>query len=529
MNAKQGICKATLPKPFKLVVQIEELLDVSLNAEERLALGPASSSSPTPIGNQKKRCLKILISDGFFSNGDCRRPVEEGSSDSGRSPCHIVAMETAPIPSLSVHSKPGIKIVLCGPIQIRLGILMLNPGNTTVLGGCIPALIPIQKKAMDMAAKLAGIGIDPTFRALVWNPDSGMEEDQDEGEGESGDLPVRPARPTNAGAAVQPPPLAAVNHSRPQQMTQARSVHVTGTIANQHREGTRRSLVDSATTVNFQSLATPLGNPISNPYQRSQLHEPVQQQQRQQLHSALRQQGLTVPNSSNATPSINPYRRQVVASSTRIIGTVNNSTSSNISSLHNPYAAGNPYTRIGTTDQSANTLNTTSTSSNRSKAKTAKTPTSDVEAIDLTSPDSLDAGASGAISNISQMSIKSKTQRQSQGPVSSNPYTSQSTKSSTKSLYNTPNRNASTSSIAFQSRLSPTALSEPMSFVELKILMERITSDPNEYKLYEKKSFIVPCKYPAKKSAEFMGFKIEKQKNYKMRGVGKVSVCVEIM
>jgi hypothetical protein len=277
-------------------------------------------------------------------------------------------------------------------------------------------------------------------------------------------------------------------------------------------------LVDSTTNANPQSLTT-TGKSVSNPYQRSQLHEPVQQQhqhqhQRQQVHSDLRQQSITsnVQNSTNVTTSNNPYsRQQVVAPSTRSTsGSANSSTSSNTGALHNPYAAGNPYTRIQAND------------SNRSKPNTAKTPTAAAEAIDLTSPDSLDAD----ISNISQMSIQSKTQSRLQLPVSSNPYTKNlSAESTSKAPCTTPKRNASAASTAFQSHLSPTALSEPMSFIELNILMERIVSDPSEYKLYEKKSFIVPCKYPAKKKNEFLGFKIEKQKDYKLRGVGKVSVC----
>ena len=97
-------------------------------------------------------------------------------------------METSPIPNLSVHSRPGIKVVISGPVDIRYGILMLHPGNTIVLGGCIPSLIPIQKKAMELAAKEAGVGIDATFRALVWNPEAGIDE-TDEGEQESSDMP----------------------------------------------------------------------------------------------------------------------------------------------------------------------------------------------------------------------------------------------------------------------------------------------------------------------------------------------------
>ena len=50
-------------------------------------------------------------------------------------------MHPKPIPNLSVHSQPGIKIILSGPISIYLGILMLDPSNTTVVGGCIPSQI----------------------------------------------------------------------------------------------------------------------------------------------------------------------------------------------------------------------------------------------------------------------------------------------------------------------------------------------------------------------------------------------------
>ena len=174
--------KVTLPTDFRCMVQIEELLDVSLNAEERLSKGPASNSSPTPIGNQKKRCLKLLLSDGYFEDGSAFCSIRDSSNDdnnNGNGKLKIqnfVAMETTPIPNLSVQSKPGIKIILSGPISIFVGVLMLNPSNTTVLGGCIPSLLPIQQKALSCAAKMAGVGIDPTYRALVWNPDTGVDD-----------------------------------------------------------------------------------------------------------------------------------------------------------------------------------------------------------------------------------------------------------------------------------------------------------------------------------------------------------------
>ena len=169
-------CKAVLPHGFLLMLQIEELLDVSKNAESRLSLGPASSTSPAPVGNQSRRCLKLLLSDGYYENGSSQ-PANAANNNAGSiSTNQFVAMETKPIPNLSAHSMPGIKVVLSGPIYIYMGVLMLDSSNTAVVGGFIPSLIQVQKKAISCAAKVAGVGIDPTYRALVWNPDTGMED-----------------------------------------------------------------------------------------------------------------------------------------------------------------------------------------------------------------------------------------------------------------------------------------------------------------------------------------------------------------
>ena len=147
--------KATLPPSFRCMIQIEEFLDVSTNAHHRLTLGPTSRTAPTAIGNQHFRCLKMVVSDGYYSNGlGVGDALVEDSSEEV-----LVAVETVPIPQLSVHSHPGIKVILNGPLEVRLGILMLHPGNTTVVGGCIPGLIPVQKKAVELAARLAGVGV----------------------------------------------------------------------------------------------------------------------------------------------------------------------------------------------------------------------------------------------------------------------------------------------------------------------------------------------------------------------------------
>lgn len=129
-NEQSSVSKATLPESFRCMIQIEELLDVSKNAEDRLSIGPASRSAPTPIGNQRKRCLKMVFSDGYFENGSPFRDTLSTSTSSGI----LVAVETQPIPQLSVHSQPGIKAILSGAIDVRFGVLMLDPGNTTVIG-----------------------------------------------------------------------------------------------------------------------------------------------------------------------------------------------------------------------------------------------------------------------------------------------------------------------------------------------------------------------------------------------------------
>lgn len=188
--------KATLPAHFRLLIQVEELLDISLNAEARLSLGPSSATSPSAVGNQANRTLKMYVSDGHWPHVD------------------MVAMEVSPIANVSANSKAGLKLLLHGPIDIRLGILMLHEGNTTVLGGSVQSMVEIQIKAKEQAQRLAGFGVDPTVKALIWNPDTGMEdEDADEGEGESGDVTRR--RITATGTLFGGTTAAGVADSRP--------------------------------------------------------------------------------------------------------------------------------------------------------------------------------------------------------------------------------------------------------------------------------------------------------------------------
>ncbi|GAX13666.1 hypothetical protein FisN_14Lh318 [Fistulifera solaris] len=182
--------KALLSSSFRLLVQLEEILDVSVNAQARYENGPASSASPTPVGNQQKRCLKMVYSDGYDHNEI------------------LVAAETSPIPSLSVQSRAGCKVILSGPIQFRHGIALWNSTTTLVLGGEVEALVQVQKAAIEQAKRVAGVGIDPTIKALLWNNHQPISEDgepQDEAEFESRDLPLSVPPTLNTGTGNGPP------------------------------------------------------------------------------------------------------------------------------------------------------------------------------------------------------------------------------------------------------------------------------------------------------------------------------------
>ena len=205
--------KVTLPENFRLLVQVEELLDVSLNAEARYSLGPASATAPTPVGNQRSRLLKLYMADGHLP------------------PTHLLAMETTPIPNLSVHSLAGIKVLLRGPLEIRHGLIQLNPSNTTVLGGSVSDLVVIQRKALEQARRLAGVGVDPTVKALCWNnaDDALLNQEEDEGESSSGDVAAPPRQQQEphrftlpaATSQVQHPPH---NMPSPKEQVQQRTI-----------------------------------------------------------------------------------------------------------------------------------------------------------------------------------------------------------------------------------------------------------------------------------------------------------------
>lgn len=192
-NGSSQAHKATLPSSFKLLVQIEEVVDVTMNGEQQLAGNGANYAYTTNAGQQpqqygsttrnaKYRCLKMVFSDGYYPDGKSfLSPLITSENDQNDDEKEnrnqiMFAMETSPILNLSLMSPPGIKLLLRGPIDVRRGLLQLNDGNCVVVGGEIDSWKVIRSMAKDRAQRERGFGVDPTIKALIWNPVTGDEE-----------------------------------------------------------------------------------------------------------------------------------------------------------------------------------------------------------------------------------------------------------------------------------------------------------------------------------------------------------------
>ncbi|KAL7532760.1 hypothetical protein ACHAXR_004831 [Thalassiosira sp. AJA248-18] len=262
-NGKYKSRKVILPSTFQLLIQMEEVVDVTMNSEQQLAsMGgtsgttTASSSATTAVTtnnrgpqqgtrNPKYRCLKMAFSDGYHSNGKpftttttSSSSSEENGKENNHNQTTLMAMETSPIRHLSTTSSPpGLKLLLHGAINVRLGLLQLNDDNCTVVGGGIESWKEVWTKARERAQREKGLGVDPTIKALIWNPLMGDEEEVDEGEGESGDVTAAPpvVPPPPILQAPPPPPPEPANRSN-QPMAQPNStIHASSQNSNHNQ------------------------------------------------------------------------------------------------------------------------------------------------------------------------------------------------------------------------------------------------------------------------------------------------------
>lgn len=357
--------KAVLPASFRLMIQVEELLDVSLNAEKRFSVGPASPSAPTPVGNQSSRLLKLFVADGHVP------------------PLHLIAMEISPIRNISVQSLAGIKVLLKGPLEIRHGMLQLHPGCATVLGGKVDHLVTIQRQALEQAQRVAGVGVDPTVRALIGTTPIEQEQEDDEGEAESGDVSVRARVPPQRVVPLPPrvpaaPPQARPETHRVQQQTtvmaHAQRRNGPGLVTPQPGTSSHTQMRSEPQRVSQQSAAVEVqrrppqpSQPVRSGFttasalhqqtlqQRQPLASQPPQQSRQQIPVArpsrtnpyARKSPVVPPSEPALTPVSNPYARNVVTAATtatpRIPATASRPAETTRNT--NPYAAAPPSTR----------------------------------------------------------------------------------------------------------------------------------------------------------------------------------------
>jgi len=424
---EDGLCKASLPASFRIMVQIEELLDVSINAESRLKYGPSEIHEPA-VGMQSSRCLKMIISDGFAELDDIGP---------------LVAMECLPIRNLSSHSRAGIKMLLKGPIDVRYGVLNLHEGCVVVLGGCVEALLQVQKKAHEQAKKAACFGQDATIRALVMpHSDIGNDDAEEEGEVESSDL-----QPTNGTGTNQSspsffspnnnmgPPNARVDiadmgriSARPLASIQdgsgsERSAHNPLLLNKRNLNADNSSdenasRPDGATNSFARSVATERKNPYSN-----SLSTGVQATRR-------------IPNRSDSTEA------------TAIMSTETNNRTSRTSMTQNPYASSE--------------MNFNTSFQNQSSIIAVR------EKENESANDQIDPGEINIVTSLSPiMKISSPALQR--------------------------NKQQNNGSLVF-TFLSETALSVPLSFREFVLKLDDFRKGANEYKKFETKTFIVPAK-----------------------------------
>ncbi|KAL7479752.1 hypothetical protein ACHAW6_005475 [Cyclotella cf. meneghiniana] len=513
--------KATLPSDFKLLVQLEEASDVSLNAEGQLGGGNENSQHGNNnyrrngSDQNKSRSLKMVLSHGFSNKSSATDAACSSESSI------LIAMETAPIPTLSSTTPPGTKLLLSGPIIIRYGMLQLNPANALVVGGRIKEWEEVAKRQREKMAKIKGMGVDATVKALIWNPD-GVEEEVDEGEGESSDV-VTPREPPTATHTAPSASLTALHAAPPAPV--ATTPHASTTSSN---------------AINDASS--------SNSNRRNQNRDPNSSHQK--ASSNMRQRTLDSysksssgggGNTNGAIVRTNPYQRNISD-----LNTTNGTTISQPSSIplsqthysqhHSRASTGSVFTSNGVASQ-----NSTNTQKNASQHS---------------------AGDSGSIlpnttfgtmqnSTISSTINSERQQQPSRRTSAPNPYASlrpsflantlssptstplctSTTKRSevdptASSLTNQSNSSQETSSPAIPntspSFISPISSSdagrnESFSIAELKTHLQQLSRNRTLYEQNYGKTFVVPCKMRSDSDERrvFNIIKVDKKKNRK--------------
>lgn len=149
LQSKQQQQKFVVKEPdFRLLVQLEDCVNMAVDREGRLAQNKRSN----------QRCLKLTLTDGYHHHDNDNHS-------------YYTAMEVATLPDEGlIPFQPGSKLLLlCHALEIRHGMLLLHPGNTIVLGGRVEYMVELYQKQLLKDQTSAGVGMDPTIKALIWN------------------------------------------------------------------------------------------------------------------------------------------------------------------------------------------------------------------------------------------------------------------------------------------------------------------------------------------------------------------------
>jgi RecQ mediated genome instability protein len=336
----QSPYKHTLPNNFLLMCQLEEVCDASLPAEKRIEVAVSAPSGQSSSSSQ--RCLKLCLTDGY----------QYHNNNKNNKPYYFVGFEMqAPIPNLAADAPAGRKILLKGPVIVRHGQLLLTPANGIVLGGHVHALEQQQRQALQKAKQAAGVGVDPTIRALIGVDneinDIMENEDQDEAHEASGD--VLPRQPWNPVVTQTTPSVTAAAAAAPMPSTRRGPQH-TATLAT--------ATPTSAWAPSQQQQPQQIRNqqPPQNHYQQQQ--QPLQQRPIQPTNQSQPQR--TPPPTNRARPYVNPYATGSSHSSASTAATTTTTSNPYVQSrTTNTVASVNPYRNSNSTAASTESRSTT--------------------------------------------------------------------------------------------------------------------------------------------------------------------------
>ncbi|KAL0979692.1 hypothetical protein UPYG_G00188320 [Umbra pygmaea] len=176
-------------------VQLDSLLDISQPAYGQLqrwrgtecaneSVSSITQATQRPWEAKPTRMLLLQVTDGVQS---------------------LEAMEYQPIPALSTALRPGVKLLLQGKMSCRLGVLLLKPGNVTVLGGEVEDLVERHSQGKVLCRAL-GLPEEDTQGAAE-QPDIPQPESGEAGNQEPDDLELLAsleAQERQAGLRVEP-------------------------------------------------------------------------------------------------------------------------------------------------------------------------------------------------------------------------------------------------------------------------------------------------------------------------------------